>query len=888
MANPLTGDFEAVLQVSGATVNRLMASIHQNGGAKTTLPGFTHGTTIRVGDPNPIDGMRGTMAMQVAAPSIELVHGATDRFWLEVAVRARYKPDPGTTPVPEFIHGTVRAQYRIDNIDPTCWGWEKKAVEYLWIRVIGDTVSFTGTAEDDTNEFAVLGAAVDPAVADARITRLATVMLRTRFEATPHKVSRRFRRGSMRSLHVGANRSVVAVPIGLTIDPPAGRIDSINQDLLDGRHFGIGINRDVIIAKIQEQLDAIRASFQFGIRFHHRTYIDAGPFGDVDVVEITIDWTIKLTAASAQWIGGMLPIIGFPLPGGLIAITLSGQARTQKSMFNWDFDVTQFVLLTFDAPNQQFVASPFGSATVGVHGTFAAVIEPFAKPEIQKQVAAAVQGAASGVAGQLNLKTRKDELVKQLKTIDDQADAWFDEAVFTPDGVIVRGHITLSARRAPVLSFAKTAEEDGYSAFESWIPGGRIDSFGWSWSWFNNAGDPGSDTRSDRYVLRRPGASIRRGRFGALMDLHRPLPGLDGMGQICLVLRGVQVHPVTGDLIPVSTARKCTRFGFGITLTAVGRVFLREWVPGPRDPIGPVEEVAIHEVGGAPHSQAVNTLVVRVGDQWSREIAMTLREGLAASRRIDAALVVLVLFKDGTLMRTGSELMTEFRALAAELEAPLVVNEDVRGSWSKALFMDREGYGGGELEWRLVSPTGGVTWAHSGRADAREIGSALDDYLFRGPVPEIPAISPGLEPGTRLTTLALDSGAIHQLIELDSPCPPPPLGRFGSEGVVAFAHPHSAASDAALRKLAQELGGTETETFAVVVYDGARLEEIEQLKASLPDGVVAIPDPDGTIARRFGVRVWPSKVSINEFGMVTGFEMGADTSVRPPRSGEAS
>ena len=40
MANPLTGDFEAVLQVSGGTINRLLASMHQNDFAKLDSVGY--------------------------------------------------------------------------------------------------------------------------------------------------------------------------------------------------------------------------------------------------------------------------------------------------------------------------------------------------------------------------------------------------------------------------------------------------------------------------------------------------------------------------------------------------------------------------------------------------------------------------------------------------------------------------------------------------------------------------------------------------------------------------------------------------------------------------------------------------------------------------------
>jgi hypothetical protein len=123
MSNPLTGDFDAVFQVSGATVNRLLASMHQNAFTNRDLPSFPHTVQIRIGDDRALDGVRGFTQVQLGCPRIELIHGATDRFILVVDVRARYRPDPGTEPLPEFIHGTVRAEYRIRDIDPSCYGW---------------------------------------------------------------------------------------------------------------------------------------------------------------------------------------------------------------------------------------------------------------------------------------------------------------------------------------------------------------------------------------------------------------------------------------------------------------------------------------------------------------------------------------------------------------------------------------------------------------------------------------------------------------------------------------------------------------------------------------------------------------------------------------------
>ena len=55
VCNALTGDFDAVLQVSGGTLNRLLASMHQNGGTKTDRPTFPHSVTVTLGDrPNSV------------------------------------------------------------------------------------------------------------------------------------------------------------------------------------------------------------------------------------------------------------------------------------------------------------------------------------------------------------------------------------------------------------------------------------------------------------------------------------------------------------------------------------------------------------------------------------------------------------------------------------------------------------------------------------------------------------------------------------------------------------------------------------------------------------------------------------------------------------------
>ena len=68
-----------------------------------------------------------------------------------------------------------------------------------------------------------------------------------------------------------------------------------------------------------------------------------------------------------------------------------------------------------------------------------------------------------------------------LNDLDRSAVVSFTGLEITPDGIIIRGNIGGGARRAPVVSIAEIHGGKAFTAFESWIPAGRIDRFIWSW-----------------------------------------------------------------------------------------------------------------------------------------------------------------------------------------------------------------------------------------------------------------------------------------------------------------------------------------------------------------------------------------------------------------------
>jgi hypothetical protein len=858
MPNPLTGDFEAVLQVSGPTINRLLASMHQNAGAKPKLPSFPHAAAIRIGEGTPIDGVRGRMRLQIGVPRVTLIHGSSDRFQLDVGIRARYVADAGTTPLAEFIHGTVHAEYRISDIDPNCAGWGGTKSNYIWVRVVKDSVRFTGTAMDDVSPFAAGVSGVDDAAMNARITKQIAHLLATQFEATPHPVSKRFQRGAMRSLSAPIGGSAVAVPIELS-GPASGAITSVNNLLLDGSDFAVGVRLEYLMAMVEPTLAEIRA---YTASFKTTISPWVGP-------DIIIRHTARVTSATVNWEAHGTH--------ALLKIRVEGRVETTSIFTDLSFSVDQVLGVTFDpgaevvrlfgfAPGIKVTADGLG-ATQDLTDKVAASIKNAIKPKVD----AAVSNVQPSFAGS------KTELIAQLKTLDDQADLWFDQGVFTPYGVVLRGTIALTPRTRTVVTYDESVEGDGYTALLGWIPGGRIDKLEWTWSWFGS-GKPGTAIHDDRFLLRRPQV-LTRARWGAATALAptQPLPGLDGMGILCLKIKGVRVDSMTGDLVPIESGKHCTRFGFPILVeTEVdrGRLFWKTWREPELSRDVPFPELALVEAGGGNGAEGVdsNTLLLYVGRQWDRETAATLMEGLERSRREDAGLKVVVLFREGSLETGRSDVAAEVEQLAQRLGAHVVVNEDVRGAWSSAFAIRSES---GDQAWRLIAPRGGVTWTHDGRIHGEMLAKALDLCLIPSAAPKPAAIRTLVKPGMQLGATALHPG-FSELIEAENPCPPLHVSRTAyASSVVTFVQRASSSSHAQLRELARQFSEAgEDAPFVVVVIDGANAREVEALKNELGVDFAAIPDTSGAIANRFGVRTWPTTVTIDGTGTVSDVEVG--------------
>jgi hypothetical protein len=877
MPNSLTGDFEAVLQVSGGTINRLVASMHQNAFENPKLPSFPHTVRMRIGDDYAYEGVRGRAHVQVSVPRIELFHGVTDRFILDVGVRAWYRPDPGTEPLPAFINGTVRAEYRVQDIDPSCPGWEKNAADHLWVRVIRDSVTFRGTVENDESIFELAGAGSDPAASIAKVTRQIAHLLARRFEATPHPVSKRFRRGSLRSLNAPTGGSAVALPLALGGEP-VGQITSIDTVLVANRDLAIAVSVEYVMSQAMPLLEML-ASLP-------KIYV-----GDAVVYQIalaeppTIKWQPQGTWAILELFakGSAKPDIAV-LPDVTVEIVQRATLGFDGEKFHLD-PLSPSVTVE---PSGGYSTAFFGVVDVGLTALHAFDVTDIdsLRAHLRNQLSAVVSNLVNGALASVALPdigVQAQGLAQQLATLDDKVHVWVDTAEFVADGLILRGTIGLAPRRAIVVKAEKTAAEDAHSALESWIPGGRIDRFDWSWNWFGS-GEPGAETHRDRFLLRRPSAGM--GRWGMALG-NRPLPGLDGWGTVCLKITGAQVDPVTGQLVTVISSRRCTRFGFAAAepFTEVGRLFLRDMPELSQDvPFPQLKDLPVVAARRGADGARSNTLLIYVDQAWDRETANTLAEGLGACGRYDAGLAALVLFREGILQAAGPGLVMDIERKMRELGIPGHVNEDVHGGWAQTLELRA---GTGEPGWAIITPDGTTPWKQRGRVAPQELSSALDEFLSRCPDVRPVPYHPGIEVGQAIPATALHPG-IRELVEL--PCPPPPLfDRLGvkpKRTVVTFVQKDSSASANHLRRLAGQYGQEEGEQSSkvVVVIDRANPRETESLKNDLGLDFVMLADPTGKITDRFRVGVWPTTITLDGHGIVSEVQLGVAGRARDDRT----
>ena len=838
MAN-LTGEYDVAIEAGVGLVNCIVAAIHEN--EDKAYPRLRHSLTLRVddayrgaGDPVPEEertGVRTRAEVQVSTPTVSLpVGGLADtvlsrgRSQVSTVVRAGRRP---VGPIGAFDSG----------LRPTCWPrisarlrlrvWLRDAPEGLPEFLDGDLHLTAGLARTDLaggGTFLGLDHSSGP---DVRFQPAAGTTLAHDQRALVERLLRNFIRSDAEpvsfkldlpaevfrfdyKLQPGGPRPSAMLMFTLSDRPrgPQGPGSVTARFLPSGADFAVGVGRDHLLGELRKAL----------LRGLPDVFPTSG-FG-------------YSARVRPDWAGATLD-----LQPGRIVFSVSGSGSITyggwgfETTDEWSFTLRQAFTLGVVAGLLQPALA--GDPEVELHGVavFEGTIRDKArdaiKTQLQRTLNAALEPAPDGTPSELRKTLDVDrQLEKIIAALHPRPPGVaLTGAEIRPDGVVVFGTVGLAPSRP--VEVRRVGLNGRADALESWIPGGTIERFVW-----------GRRVEEHRFVTEKPVAAFE--------------------GLRCLSVEGTRVTR-GGGLMPVS-ADDCPVLAPILPL-------IRE-LPTPPVPcsrpllplLGGATEGRVETVGHydpwasglAPHAGPTNLLVHFAGGPWE-EAATALGEALAATRKRDAALVVVGVLGAGGLAQAANATL--------DADAALLLTEDPAGSWTRAFGISNE------PATVLVGPDGEVRWKDEAALDPVKLGKLLDKQLAPGGEVSWRALRLAVAASDQAPDAPLKLGEGRQLFLRSN--------LRGESAVLSFWTSCSEPSLEQLRQLREALesgGADQPSVFGI--GDGERPQQVAEFAEQEQLPFPLVPDPERLIARRYGVSSWPATVQVGHDGRVEAADLG--------------
>jgi peroxiredoxin len=888
MANSLTGNYEAVFQIGVAQINYMLATMHQNKIDRSAygLPSFEHSagpvdirpstrfkpgfgvltrwlgdeaaklhsdlsTLIRITDPSPKRSERGdphaqplsiplqtglaevdkliketigdwkvgvvgqiphgavsgSAYVQLSPPWISFAGGATSTVKVHVNIRAAYYPDTGTPPLPEPVHGRVDALYTL--------------------QVLQGKMAVHVEVSKNDNDITFNPASGTVSAAEAQtIAKYVRTALRQQFVAHDVAVPGNFPFSEFLAIDGGSTIALPFQPSGAPL--PGGSLFSATQLFLGGADFAVALGQEYAQGLLQPMLDSMTNAVN-GMTFNISFKVDVG-FWSTQVEVAT--YHASLTYLNATW-----------KPGG---IDISGKIHLHtNSVFpDYDLEFTQTLTVVLDVASQTLSIQPVGGTTV----TGPSFLVNMAATDITKQRDAALITASSAL--QAKFSEVRGRFQAGLDAFDHHAASGFrfTSVEVTPDGLILRGELGHAGRTDPIVSYSAVGDGSVYSAFQSWVPGGRIHKFNWSWAEgpvFRSQVKFASETH--RYLLPTP-------------------PAVAGGARICLSVEGSRLRPDGSDEA-VSGGGSCHVRWHEPILEVPGwlvKILLPLWAPDPPQE-RPLEDAIVGHINVAGQSQSPqgltsNYLVHFVGEDLPEQLT-----GLNAATEAqhgNGAFVMVLVFPKGSFRKPAREIGSVLAAFGERLGSRLVLTEDYLGGWTTA-------FSAAPSSSYLINAHRRLAWKQEGRVDPRAITQAMAKYLVSAPAPDSVLMELTVRVGDPVLDLRLvdelgDTIALHRMI--------------GRRIAINFWQSWSTPCLRELRRL-QELHKS-TGTIVLAVNGGERRERLTQIQREHDLKLRLIPDPDYVITSRYGVQCWPTTIYVNAAGTIERIQFGLSHEAR--------
>jgi peroxiredoxin len=432
--------------------------------------------------------VRGRADVQISSVRLHVESGATSEIAVLADVRVRYRSDPGMTPLPEFIHGSVRAVFKVHR--QTLFGKTRLVIQ---ASPVDQQIEFTAAPGSG------LGTAENAAVA----TQIRKA-LREGLLLLPVDLPAGFAFTEFKALTTEFD-AVLALPLQLSdrvVGP--GAIAGIAQSVVGAHGFAFAVSKEHVVRMLD--VETIKASLEA------RTFTLS-----VDLLFGSVGATYGLRFSSG-------PTISFE-PG---AITVSGRVEAETDSFvapNGFVSFKQKLRLRLNTTTQDVSLLRLGEPDVDKSWF---IPRSVAVNQVNQAFADALE--ANGPVVSQVFHDARNTLVSALRNFDGTATASYAKLDILADGVVIAGDLASAPRLAPVALVKDADQGAAFSAFESWIPGGHLQRMTWSWVEFPAdsatpwSGVVKSVSEEHRFILPKPA-------------------GITEASSICLRVEGTRLRP---------------------------------------------------------------------------------------------------------------------------------------------------------------------------------------------------------------------------------------------------------------------------------------------------------------------------------------------------------
>jgi peroxiredoxin len=849
-------------------INGLLGTLHQNAATPDVALALLHSTSMRIGDPprrrpprevdafgdwlieyqkagpgRGLDDIRDQLTSKAPPGAARMLSKALEEFdrdWvikfppevvrglgkLQVSSVTITVPDGSSSEV--TLHARVRAHYYPDpdttDLPQPVHGdvhatFDVRTVQFPSAR----RLLIAPSAQDSKIQFITAPGTGLNAADQNRIAAQVRKALRESLTLLPVDLPADFPFTVFKGLGSGPSQ-VMALPLQLSgAGLPANGPQSLTQSFIGSSGFAFAVSKEYVVSLID--VEAIREAIR-----SRQLVFRLGRWG------VYYDVTYRLRFSSG-------PALTF-MNG---AIEISGRVEVETGTWwapNGFVSFKQRVTLVLPASTQTVSLERAGDPDVDEswfipHGTAVNVV----RDEIDKAL------SANQVSVGRVFTDARAALLRGLHNFDSFATASYTAVVITPDGVVIRGEIGGRARRAPVVEIAETHQGAAFTAFRSWIPAGRIDRFIWSWVEYADV-------------------SIWSGTQRSFVDEHRfilPKPqGITEISQICLRIEGMQIMPGGQEAnIAAAAGTNCRVWTPVVALDVPSwwePVTVPIWQPDLADTVA-LRDAIVGHVGVEPdlpgkESLSRNTLVY-FADWDSKKPLDALEAGLSRVQE-GPGLMVIVVVPAGAFDSSRREFEGRLPS-TRKLGVPVQFTEDNEAGWTNMFDVART------PSVYLINARGEFVWKHEGEPDPEVLAAALKQFLVPTSAPRLRPLRLTVSPSESAPDVSFEDDSGQQFA----------LHRFRGRKVhLNFWQSWSAPCLTELARL-QRLHQSGKETpFIVAFHGGKNSDGLDEVRKRLGLSFPLVQDARHRIARRYGVRCWPTTIMVDAEGCVEHIQFG--------------